>query len=467
MLDRHYKLIMARRSGGFIDKHLSTRVALSYALPMIPLMLLMGPIAVLQGIYAKYFGLSLNTIAAVILVARLFDAVLDPIIGYCAGRYYSENGSYRPFILCGGSLVLVAGYFLYVPPPDVTVLYFVGWFLAFYLSYTLFEIPHLAWGSSLCASIRDKNVLYSLRLGCTSLGSMVFYGLPLLPFFATNEITPITLKWVVLVAGIGMFPALAFCFCYTSKVPIPRFQHKDRIQETGNIRSTAYFIVMNRPLLMTLLASAFVYFSLGMVMALQFLFVDVYLGWGSKFAAALLVGFLIGMFSIKLWNSLLNVLSYHAVWVAAVVVVGIGMTGLGMLKPNCHWLLVMLWMSLPVVGISAIAVVVPVMLSNAADYGTWKFGVDQSAIFFSLYTLLNKILNSLGGALALALAGWYGFNAAVSNHSELTVFGLRLTMVWIPVILLLIGIFVALKTPISKSQHDLIRRRLLKKCKEC
>ena len=87
----------------------------AYGLPLLPLYFLFGPITILQGIYVKYFGLPLTAVATVLLIARLFDAVTDPIIGYCADRYYTRHGSRKPLIVVGGLLFIISSWFLYVP----------------------------------------------------------------------------------------------------------------------------------------------------------------------------------------------------------------------------------------------------------------------------------------------------------------------------------------------------------------
>ena len=54
---------------------------LAYVSPQIGMVLIAtSTVSVLGGIYAKYFGLSLTSIATVMLVARIFDAVTDPLI---------------------------------------------------------------------------------------------------------------------------------------------------------------------------------------------------------------------------------------------------------------------------------------------------------------------------------------------------------------------------------------------------
>ena len=57
-------------------KGLSMSQQMAYALPAISIGVLLNLMGVVQGIYAKYFGVALTTIAAVVLVVRLFDVYL-------------------------------------------------------------------------------------------------------------------------------------------------------------------------------------------------------------------------------------------------------------------------------------------------------------------------------------------------------------------------------------------------------
>ena len=55
--------------------------AVLFTLPQLGLVIIMSPIAIVAGLYAKYFGMSLTDVAGVILVDKLFDAFTDPLIG--------------------------------------------------------------------------------------------------------------------------------------------------------------------------------------------------------------------------------------------------------------------------------------------------------------------------------------------------------------------------------------------------
>ena len=233
--------------------------AISYGLPLLSVSFLMGPITLLQGIYAKHFGVALTTIATVLLIARVFDAVSDPVIGYCADRYQARYGNRKPFVLAGAVLFIISGWFLFVPlgfDPEqanssVSTGYFLVWFLAFYLGYTLFEIPHIAWGGELAATAKEKNTVYSIRTFCGLSGALLFFAMPLLPWFETTEFTPQTLKWSVLVAGLLMLPLVYLCLRYVPNRPaslLVGVSHGQPIQkETPRVILRALFT--NKPLL--------------------------------------------------------------------------------------------------------------------------------------------------------------------------------------------------------------------------
>ena len=451
------------------ESPLSPTLAFSYAAPVLPMMFLFGPIAVLQGIYAKYFGLSLTDIAAVLIIARIFDAVTDPLIGYTVDRYCANGGSRKRFLASGFLLLMIASWFLYVPVGTVSVGYFLGWYLMLYLAFTLFDIPHLAWVNKLTVSTQNKSTLYTLRAVASSVGGLLFFVVPQLPFFTTSQITPETLKWTVGLAYLLMLPALYACL---ANVPN---EYGDNEYRDGDNRGnpepkkpvkkdTARLLfsslVNNNPLMMLLVACAFMFFAGGMGGMILFLFVDVYLEMGDKFALISMLSFGSSLVFLKLWHHLSHYWTMKILWLTGVAVMAVGSVGTGLLSPGDHWQALLFWSALTMGGGSVFAIAIPALISNIADFGTWKFGTDRTATYFSLYTFLNKTVSAVGGALGLAIAGWYGFDPSATQFSESAAFGLRLSIVWVPILILSLGAALVLGIPISERQHKVIRKRL-------
>ena len=84
-------------------------------------------------------------------------------------------------------------------------------FVLFYLGWTLFEVPHLAWASELATETHEKNKIFGFRTATGYVGALFFYAIPLLPFFSTSDITPETLRWCAISAGLLILPTLYLC----------------------------------------------------------------------------------------------------------------------------------------------------------------------------------------------------------------------------------------------------------------
>ena len=112
------------------------------------------------------------------------------------------------------------------------------------------------------------------------------------------------------------------------------------------------------------------------------------------------------------------------------------------------------------IGSAGHGAITPALLSDIIDYSRWKYRTESTATYFSLYTLAGKGFFAIGGALGLAIVGWYGFDPANVVYTNEVNFGVRLAIGGLPIIFLLIStVFVAL-IPINNRRHKAILRRL-------
>lgn len=428
---------------------------LLYSLPSMGTNFLIMPVVVVQGIYAKHFGLALTTIASVILLARLFDALSDPVVGYLSDRYMNRTGTRKPFILMGGILLIFSGYFLYVPPDDVTAVYFGTFFIALYLGWTLFEIPHMAWVAELTQNSSERAKFYSFRQLAGYIGAIIFFSIPLLPIFETTDVTPDSLKFSVIAVCLVMVPLLYLCI---KNVPNG---HWLQTEKTDNHRAVFYSIVRNRPLLIFTGVFLFLGAGAGMWFSMLFIFIDGYLGLGDKFIFVYMFGLSAGTFSTLIWYKCSGWFGKKQSLLVGTLMIVVAFTCTGFLGLG-EWtysLLVCL-MILGSVGFSAMGVLGPPLLTEIVDYGSWKFGSDRSGTYFSVYTLLAKVTGGLGGALGFSIAGVYGFDLSSTVHSPDSVFGLRLAAAYVPAAITLLSVGFLAALPINEKRYAIIRRRL-------
>lgn len=133
------------------EQALPARDLFAYSLFALPLTMMALPVYVLvPPFYAAATGLALSTIGAVLLATRLFDAVVDPLLGAWVDR---SRGAYlRPLLIATPALAL--GFvLLFLPPADMTsagaALWLATTLIAATLGYSLASIAYQAWGARL------------------------------------------------------------------------------------------------------------------------------------------------------------------------------------------------------------------------------------------------------------------------------------------------------------------------------
>lgn len=437
---------------------LSESQAVYYAMPTMAIFFLYGPIFVLQGIYSKYFGLALTTIAIVVFFANIFDAITDPIVGYLSDRYYRRTGSRKSFIVGGGVLCLVSSYFLYVPVTTVTASSFFYYYIAFYLGLKIFDIPHMAWPNELVGCPRVRTKLFSLRSFMMFFGSLLFYSIPQLPYFGETEFTPKTLEVAVIVGAFLLIPTMYGCVKW---VP-----NSVRASPFGKNTHPPYvylpkIIFLNKPLLIFLLAVLFSGTGLGMWAALSFIYIDSYLNLGDEFSIIYVISIVFSMLALGAWYKFSNYFGRELTWAIGILFILTGILGMSILDPGENSVLPLLIMIVMVyIGIASNNIMMPALLSNIVDYGIWKYGDDHAATFFSILTMVTKINLAIANVVGLGVAGWYGYNPADALHTTENIRGLQLAIFWLPIIILGLSIAPILLFPVNSRRHTIIRKRL-------
>ena len=443
---------------------------MTFASPVIGTMWLIAPMGVVQGIYAKYYGISLSSIGIIILISRIFDAISDPIVGHVTDNYYKRTGSYKPLIAGGGLLFFVSSSFLYIPFVNPSPSYLLFWFLAFYFSWSLFEIPHLAWAANLAPSSQEKSLIFSYRSAFGSCGVLLFYCIPLLPFFESQDITPETLKVSVVISNILFLVFLTICIVFTPHKNRKNLRngllesldsvHLSDKQRLGWKFSTIEPLRRNKPLITFLCAYTLFGLGGGMWYGLIFIYVDSYLGLGDLFAEMFVMAFLIGILATPIWYKVANLLDKKYALLLSMSLLIISFIHTSFLGPSTtDYLALVILKVTQSIGYSGIGLIAPAMLSEIIDYGTWKTGRNSTSFVFSLYTFLTKTGIAIGSALGLITVSWFQFDPSSSNNSDQSVFGLSLSITWIPSFFVCIAIMFISLNPLNSRRHRLVQRR--------
>jgi Na+/melibiose symporter-like transporter len=154
------------------------REGLRYGALGLPLAFVALPLyVVLPNHYAENFGVPLAWLGALLLVARLLDAGVDPWIGRQCDRWFAHSTQRVLAVAAGAALLLAIGFHaLFFPPVrDLpALLAWCGATLALsYLSYSVLSIVHQAWGARLGGDAAQRARIVSWREGLSLVGVLL------------------------------------------------------------------------------------------------------------------------------------------------------------------------------------------------------------------------------------------------------------------------------------------------------
>jgi GPH family glycoside/pentoside/hexuronide:cation symporter len=132
--------------------------------------------------YSDEVLIPLGFIALVKAVARAFDALTDPLMGWVTDRTRSRWGRRRPWMMLGAPFAALCFVALFAPPaslgPDDAALWFAASYVLYYLFHTIYEIPHGGLGPELTLDYQERNVLFGWRAPFLVAGTLVASMLP-------------------------------------------------------------------------------------------------------------------------------------------------------------------------------------------------------------------------------------------------------------------------------------------------
>ena len=137
---------------------------------------------ILPSHYASTFGIPLATLGALLLGARLLDAVADPWIGRLVDQWFTQSLARVLAAAALAAVVLALGFRGLFFPPVQGQAALLAWCAALlavtYLSYSVLSVVHQAWGARLGGDEVQRARIVSWREGLALLGVLVASVLP-------------------------------------------------------------------------------------------------------------------------------------------------------------------------------------------------------------------------------------------------------------------------------------------------
>jgi len=419
--------------------------------------------------FTNVFGLSFADAAALMLIARLFDVVTDPLMGSLADRTQSRWGTYRPWLIFGAiPYGLVFALLLTTPDlgPVGKRIYAYSLYLLMMALYTMVNVPY---GSLLGVMTDDdnaKNQFSSFRMvGAYAMGFITLLSFPYLQKMVGGTDAH---QYAVLGAGFGALAAFMTLLC--------GLMTKERLKpvraEKFSFRQFAD-LFRNKPwIFLTLMAICTNFFN-GFRYAVAGYMIDYCLG-GDVTVGSLIINYTVLMAFGEVTCMIFGGVSpKFARWIgskrkafiaASIICIVFSVVYFFIpMNPKYIWLMVAV-VVLTSVGVGLYSPLLWSMYSDVADYATEKNGTSSTGLIFSSGTMAQKLGGAISGSLIALMLGLAGarmipddFGNQVIDPASVTD-SVR-TMVWalfslVPAFIAVIMAWLAYKFPLEKSLKE-------------
>ena len=375
----------------------------------------------------------LTAVGAIIVVARIFDALNDPIMGGIVENTRTKWGKYKPWQLLGA--VLTGAVIISVFCVKLDGWSYIGFlafaYLMFSITFTMNDISYWGMLPSLTSDEHERNKLTS----CAQLLASAGVGLAslLIPLFTTGSLAkwgaPTGYKVIGIISAVLMVLFQLFTILGVKEKPLPPIKpdKSDRL----TLKKMFQTIAKNDQLLWC--ALIMLIFSIGTgVVGGGLLTMYVYFEFGYEGGYTLLIGLGYGIISTLFtatypWlskkfgrNKILYSAGIATIFGFALMLIFALAIPTGAPKSS-EWFakFILIAVAYTFIGYGAgFYMIMVINMANTVEYNEWKYGQRNESLIFSLRPFTAKLSSALTQVLVIvvyAVASITTYTNAISN----------------------------------------------------
>ena len=372
--------------------------------------------------FTNVFGLTVADTATLMLIARMFDVVTDPLMGSLADRTQSRWGTYRPWLIYGAiPLGLVFALLLYTPDfgPMGKRIWAYSLYLLMMAIYTAVNVPYGSLLGVMTDDDNEKNQFSSFRMvGAYAMGFVTLLSFPYLQKFVGGTEQH---QYAVLGVFFGILAAAGTLASglLTKERLKPIRAEKFSFKQFGDLFRNKPWIYLTLIGICTNFYNGFRYAVAGYLFE--------YCLKGDVTISGLIINYTVFMTFGELTCMIFGGVSpaftkwlgskKKAFTVAAIIclISSVAFFFVPMDKSSI-WIMIAL-VILGSIGIGLYSPLLWSMYADVADYATEKNGTSSTGLIFSSGTMSQKFGTAISGSLVALFLGMAGF---VSGTNELT-----------------------------------------------
>lgn len=386
--------------------------------------------------YTQCVGLKTTDWAWIIIVAKVWDAINDILIGNMVDNIHiGKKSKFMPWITIGGVSLVVTTILLFAPfTASFAYIGKVLWCLLMYclwsVAYTLVNVPYGSLHSVITEEPKERTSLSTFRSIGASLPAMICMVLPKLVYRKTADgdlldtnrvfITSIVFSLVAVVAFIGLQKLVTERVVRIS-APANADAPKKKTNYLGSVKS--YFT--NRALIGITIATVALVVFYNSTMSMNNLVFQYFFGDAGKATIGMVCGYIPLLLFMPFASTLSAKFGKKVVsWVTAIFSCAVGVLMLvgcftGVISPDTKGMIIyIVGLMFVNIGCCCFQIIVWAMVADCIEMNFRKTGKQEEGTLYAIYSFFRKLSQGIGSAMLALFLGAIGYVEGQGAQTE-------------------------------------------------
>lgn len=402
-------------------------------------------------------GISPGRAGTILLLCKIWDAIIDPYIGIRSDHLRSRLGRRRPFFIAAAlPFGILFGLLWTIPPAmaDRPGLYITIAYLAFTTVFSLIQIPYNSLTAQLTENYHERTLLTTYRMAFSIGAGILFSVVPIeiVHAFEDQATGFSVMGWVV--AVIIVLSPLALFF-FIRETPLTESTKPQPFLEGARI------VLRNKPFWSALVMFLFSWMALDILAAMLIYYIKYWLQLEARTDVFLGLIFVTAAIFLPFWLWLSRRLGKKAAYVSGAMLLMFTLLALFIIPSDAVTPAYILCFFAGI-GVSAIHVLPWAIIPDVVEFDELKSGRRREGLYSGFASLLRQLSTSV----ALFLVGWLLESASYvpdSAQSDEALFMIRLIIGPLAATMYFVSILAILVYPIDLEFHQRMTRILEQK----
>jgi len=362
----------------------------------------------------------LIAVGTIIAIARIWDAINDPMMGIIIDNTHTRFGKFKPWILIG-ALTSAICFFLLFQDFGLSGTAFVVVFAILYvlsgMTFTMNDIAYWSMYPSFTTDPREREKIGSLARVFASLG--MFITIAFVPIFY-QDLYPGTPKeaFTVLAGGIGLIFIISQILIFINVK-----EHKNPITKAKQVNTKfkdILKVIFKNDQLVVIIVAIFLFntgYFITTALGIYFFNYDFNKYGGVEFMLFSIILAVSQLSALILFPFLAKKMTRKKIFGIAILMISVGYAlflSVGNILPQ-NMIFVGLAGFVLFSGEGFIQVLVLCMLADTTEYGQWKLGTRNESVVFAINPFMVKLATSVQTIIVAATLAVSGLNEFVIN----------------------------------------------------